>query len=530
MKMNLPYPLGVAWLLTFCVFLCVSVNVDADVKVRPDKVQLGESFTVVIQDPYLREALPNLDMSLFEQDFVIDDVYQDSELLRLKLYPLQPGEFVIPPQTFGHLVVPELTLKVENNPDVSVEWIAPNPRVYNQQLLTWMAKVTVSNPAYNVRYLAQNRNSNDAIETLILEQAGDVKHALNQHSLLDSFVGITHPLSAAYLMPNHPSISEVELFSPMVQVKNQGNKRWKFFDKSVKVQLEPLPLFLPMSAAVGSIEWQSDLNRRFFESGQLYLWEWTLSSMDMQVDYLKSAVYQLVTQLERASHIEFLSEATQAQERLTSDGLVSQLVVTIPFRLKSVGLASFPAMNLQYFNPQTGLVEQQRIDRRWALALPSWLVWVVQWGLLVMVLTTFFVVLLAVKQRLHNWRFRRALKEAIQSDTSVDDVWQAMLEWQRQHRQWKVEFKALYHPEFKSRKQPVWQRWIVQIESVPTQNSFSRYQQWFEFFYGRDPALIELFELMNRHYYADHLVHSDQDTLNIEMMRLVEICFLNKSL
>lgn len=470
----------------------------AEVKVRPDKVKLGEAFTFVIKGEYLSEALSKLDLEIFTENFVIDDYYQDSNIFRLKLYPLREGRFVIPKQQAKHIKIPELELLVECNPDVKVEGHSPEKQAYSQQLIPWFATVTVNNSAFKVSYVPQEYNSNNKLEELISETATNTTSDQST-GLFDAIIGSSHHLSAAYVMPGVNRAQTISFHSPMIQVKNRGNKRWKFFDRPRQIKVKPLPNFLPLSAAVAKIEWQLEPINWSYEAGQLHHWQWTLRSRNLTKDYLQGSLYQLIRQLEAAKNIEFFSETIDSKQRFVKDGVISELKVTIPYRLTSTGLASFPALSLRYFDPETGKVGLYQQSESWALALPSWLIWLLQWLLLVLVMAGLFTMLVVIKQAVLNWRFKQAIELALTKENTVDEIWQAMYEWQKNHRRWKINWQA-----WKTSERQMFQKLLLEVDQVFNESSLAQWQEWHQFFYASDPRLETLINQLNQYYYAEN--------------------------
>ena len=405
------------------------------VKIRPQKVQLGEPVTLVVEGEKLTKSIAKIDWSVFTQDFVIDDINQGSSLLRVRLYPLKTGKITIKAQSAGAIKIPETLVGVEENPDVQVGWNSPQTALYSQQQAIWQADVKVSNPAFLVE---------------LQSREGQVNQDVTVHLFKEK-------LMASYEMPTVFEAQTLTLESPVIEVKNTTNRRWKFFDYPQEVQLKPLPSFLPVSVAVGEIDWQIEPLNRFYQTGELDYWQWQLKGHGLTADYLKAAAYQLVSQLQHSQQISWLSESMIAEQTFDESGMLTKLQVQVPYRINQPGLVTFPELVLRAFNPQSGKVEQQTFNHSMALVLPAWIVWVVQWIALLLVLFVLFMALFLIKQAWYNLK----LVKAIRNTQTPQDIWFAMQAWQN-HQAWDQDSLALDS----STSIGLWQQWYFAAYAV----------------------------------------------------------------
>ncbi|WEJ62775.1 hypothetical protein [Thiomicrorhabdus lithotrophica] len=408
----------------------VQKNLSIKVKIRPEKVQLGEPVTLVIEGEQLAKSVVKIDWSVFTQDFVIDDINQGSNLLRVRLYPLKTGQFTIKAQAAGAIKIPETIVSVEENPGVQVDWSSPQAVLYSQQQAIWQADVKVSNPAFLIELQSREEQENQGV----------VVHLFKEN------------LMASYEMPTVFEAQVLTLSSPVIEVKNTTNRRWKFFDYPQEVQLQPLPSFLPVSVAVGQLEWEIKPLKHFYQNGELDYWQWQLNGHGLTGDYLKAVAYQLVSQLQHSEEVSWLSESMSLEQTFDEHGMLSKLQVQVPYRINQPGLVTFPELVLRVFNPQTGKVKQQTFNQSMALVMPAWIVWVVQWIALLLVLFGLFLVLFLIKQAWYNQKLVKAIRHAL----SPQDIWFAMQTWQN-HQAWHQTPSAVD----KSTSIGLWQQWYL---------------------------------------------------------------------
>lgn len=400
----------------------IRVYTDVQVKIRPTKIQLGQPVTFVIEGEDIAESVAKIDWSVFKKDFIVDSIDQGSSLFRAKLYPLKVGEFTLNAQRAGVVNIPQVMVQVEDNPNVSVIWQKPQETLFSQQQAAWQAEVKVNNPAFLVSIEKREKQSSEDVMVHLSKSSANA---------LDQQADAARIVNASYEMPSVFKATELMIDSPIVTVKNTGNQLWKFFDQALAVKVEPLPNFLPMSVAVGQIQWQAERLDYGYQVGDLHYWQWQLTGHGMTLDYLKGATYQLLQQLNSSNDVSWLSESMQSSTDFDSNGMLNRLTVEIPYRIEQPGLVTFPELNLRYFDPLTGKVLQQKLAENMALSLPNWLVWILQWFMLVAVLVLLFVNLFVFKQIWYNRQFKRAMYQA----ETAEQLWQEMQNWQN-HQAW----------------------------------------------------------------------------------------------
>jgi len=401
-------------------------TVDIKIKIRPRSVQLGQPVTLVIEGEHLAESISKIDWNLFRKDFVIDDIDQGSSLLRARLYPLHTGKHEIKAQRAGAINLPNMTIEVEENPNVEVAWQSPSIGLYSQQQAVWKAKVKVSNPAYLVELTAREGRVNKDVTVHVLQEASIENTNTGDASSLERVVGTSHSLISSYEIPSVFNVEEMILDSPVVEVKNTSNQRWKFFDFPKEVQVKPVPSFLPMSVAVGELDWRIDTLSGLYKTGSLHYWQWTLIGKGVTSEYLKGTAYQLLSQLQHSDNISWLSESIEVEDSADSQGMLTSLKIQVPYRINQAGLVTMPELVLRSFNPETGMISQQMYPSTTAWVLPAWLMWIVQWLILLLVLMGLFMSLYLIKQFWFKYKLTRAIRFA----NSANEIWLALQAWQ----------------------------------------------------------------------------------------------------
>ena len=403
------------------------------VTTKPTKVVLGEKITLTIRGESLNQSFEKIDWSEFKRHFVIYDVDIGFDRIKVQLYPIDSGLFTMKGQKAGVIKLPNIEIEVSPNPEVSIEWHRPSANLYVHQNATWKALVTLKNIANKASYELRQGKLNQAVISRL--------QTLPVHTIENS-AGKTDTLVASYeikgLASSKPansiptnSISKgVVLHSPVITVKNTSNRRWHFFDKAQAVYLNPLPSFLPMTVAVGEIDWSSTPTNLLQATGELNYWSWQLTGKGLTKAYLNSVAHQLVSQIRHDPAIEWLSDSREIQTEYTTEGLQSSLKLRLPYRITQAGLAELPALQLPYFNPETGMLITKTQPATTLFAIPVWLIWLAQWLLLLLGLLVSFLTLMSLKQARLNLQLRGQIKRA----KDVQTLWQALYQWRCQQQ------------------------------------------------------------------------------------------------
>ncbi len=460
-------------LLLFALFGLLSQQAWSDdkmVRIFPQQVMLGERVTLSISGDQAMRDFDKLDLSTLQSVFAIHDIDASSDSIRLRLYPLSAGLLKIPQLKIGALTIPATPIKVEENPEVSIDWTAPPAEMYGGQNSLWKATVKVDNEAYKVSYQAQpNRDWHIQFEEQPVVQSS-------------ALIGGKTAVLVANYQPKTQLLLERRqqqlIHSPAVEVKNRSNRRWLFFDQPQTVKVKALPGFLPINMPLGQLSLQTQLPHGVKVSGDLNYWVWQLQGRSVDSALLKNVAHQLIAQIAHDPAMEWLTESRESQMALTEHGLNSQLTVRVPFRLLTSGLVNLPELQLRYFDSDSGKVVSQVVESEWLWVVPAWLMWVLQWSLLIVGLLVLYALLWLIKQAWLNWKLRQSISQA----QSAQQLIAALFAWQQQ-------------------QSGLWRLKSTQRHlSRPV--SLQQFKQWYEQVYGRSAALEALTVSLNQSLYA----------------------------
>lgn len=391
------------------------------ITISPKEVELGKAVTLVIRGREEVQAFELWDKKALLEHFALDIISSASDRLRIKLYAYDDGEFKVPEIRIGKLYIPETTIKVSKNPEITVNWGELPEQGYAQQMFFWPVEVGLENSAWRVELIEPGLDAKMREKwSYRLQKKSGVKIGFGdemQYRMAISyrFDDLLPPLKmVTFSMP-----------APQIKVRSPNGEQWVFYAPDHSYRLQPLPSFFPVSLLVGRLNWQASFLESSLVLNEVNYWQWELSAKDVDNRYLKELANQLQDGLEKIQEIEWLTAEESTEELMTEEGLQQTVKLLIPFRPQSLFWLQ-PEMTLRYFDPETGKLQSETIPARWHISLPYWL-WIVSQALMALIILLLAVVLGAMLWQ--NWRLKR-LRIAILRAERASDFAEALYCWQ----------------------------------------------------------------------------------------------------
>ncbi|RUM91880.1 MAG: hypothetical protein DSZ27_05000 [Thiomicrospira sp.] len=458
-------------LLPLLVGLLFASGVQAESKIYPKEVVIGNPVTWILSGYEIEKDYEKLDLTELQKQFVIYDIDGHSDRLRIKLYPLKTGNLIIPELKAGRLHVKPTTIKVLKNPEVSVSWQEPKKTVYPNETVLWSASVKADSAAILVENVLPE-NTPD----LPYEWIGQADPQIQE----GTFFGKKTVLASAVTMNQ---TGHIALKSPIIRIQNETNKRWVFGAPPASIQVRPLPSYLPAVIPLGKVSVQNAFSSQLIVKGRLYNWYLDLNGENVAVSDLPN----ITNQLGRDASIEWLTPNLEKQTTLTSDGLSSKVKIDQPFRVNHFGLTHLPALRLTYFDVNTGKLEDQFTSAQTLVVIPLWLMIVFQAVVAIIAVLIVLALGILLKASWTKYQLVTALKKA----DSATAVWGAIMRWS--HKQLKPirngQAWVFFQPESSA-------------ESELSEQSLGQWLERFESQYGHSDEARVMIELLNEQFYS----------------------------
>lgn len=393
--------------LLVSLLLC-SLSVWAEVKVYPKTVQLGEPITLVFLGEKIEQDFAQMDKAPIRQNFEIYDVEGYSDRVRLTLYPLQTGTLRLPEMQQGQIAFKGVDIEVQENSEVQLIWQHPldSEPLFAQQPYLW--QVTVKGDSALSIELEAHPHPKELSKSAFQSAPVRVETGL---------FGDERHFVLAYWAEQ--SVQQLVLRSPVIRVKNRSQKTWLFFDKSQKVDVKPLPNYLPLRMPVGKLQLEAQSLPFWLEVGQLTLWKIRLLAQNVQADLLPNLAQQFES---TPKGLEWLTPSTEVLQTWSQKGWQTQQSWQLPFRVNQLGWVVMPSLRLTYFDTETRQLQDVWIPGSFHILVPSWLVMLFKGFALLSLILVVALLALLVKGHWLKWRAQKAIVAA----QNVTDVWLAL--------------------------------------------------------------------------------------------------------
>jgi len=182
--------------------------------------------------------------------------------------------------------------------------------------------------------------------------------------------------------------------TPALRYSEGGRVHYLFEFHPMVINVKALPPYLPPYIPMGQLKLDSRFPEIFDQlrpakTDSVYYWDIYIRGKNIS----KDALPELLQQIRSNRQIKFLPAKITSGISKQHESVTQTLHYSIPFMIKQSGLARFPDLRLQYFDPASGRmhVSQYQINNKLALNLP------LQWLLVLLLLALLIWVLVIIK-------------------------------------------------------------------------------------------------------------------------------------
>lgn len=373
---------------------------------RQIELKLGESYYLTLSSENAQRDYESLDLSGLAEFFVLDDSAQTSQRIRLRLTPIQVGNFTQPGLVAGDLHVPAMEFKVLPNPEVAIQWQKSADKIYQNQAVSWQISVELQDVGLPVRLV-----ENAAKNLIINPQA--ISQNINK---LNKTKGLKFVQAEIF-----PKAGRHNLQLPAVEVQTRRGDKWLFYPAPQQVEVLPIPSYLPAKMPAGNFA--ISLHRPvLIKRGDLQTVNLNIKAINH--NYLPNLAQSLQISTDE-QQIEWLTAKVLNQQQLGLQGLLVEQQLQLPIRVHRLGFGKFAAFSFQYLDPVTGKLAKIDLPATVYLALPAWLIYLGVGFLLALVLALFIAGFKYIKIAWYNCVLRLNLWRA----TRPVEIWVAYRNW-----------------------------------------------------------------------------------------------------
>jgi hypothetical protein len=335
---------------------CLALE-SVDAKLDRSSSELGKPVNLVITADDSKQDLSALPLDELRDTFAIGSRDYTKELLdtdtrttisrqqlRLQLYPRRKGKLTAPSIRIGKRFTREIPLDVvaakHKGKPIDVDWQLSQAKTWQREQV--MVRIRITTPEEFATLELQNEEVHGFEITPLPVTRANITDNANKRTVL------TTGWSVLPLLPGTRTLA-----LPAIEYHSDGVRRRLFYLPTIKLTVRPLPSYLPPTIPVGKIEVNSRVSpEKIHYPGEVAYWNITLTSQSLPPYWLPPVLRQVKSD----KNVEFLPASSKRELRPDKTGVNGSVQHSIPFKILKNGVAELPALNIQYFDTETGKI------------------------------------------------------------------------------------------------------------------------------------------------------------------------------
>jgi hypothetical protein len=367
------------YFLLRCVFILCAVlaglpiHVSAaafTVQAASPQIEFGKPLTLTLRSATISQALDTLTLTALQENFAIKPLgspainkHSHQQRWQLRLYAYHVGQHTIPSLSFAGGVSKPITLSV--TPPIDAKTQAPIEITHD---------ISTTTPWYKQQVLVTRRFTTAApivvfdTPEITLSNAKAIPLLVKREPVTAQIPALTRHTTGWAVFPLQHGAQTIEL--PPIAYVRDGVRTHLFYQKPFVLKVKPLPVYLPATIPVGTLQL-----RLISYPGQFHFSQ-HLAEAQLQLTahgMLAADLPVLTPQLRSSDAITLHPLEHVAQQTATTAGIHSVADYRLPFTLHSQGLPSLPALRVQYFDPATGKIHGDDICWPRLMVVNRWL-------------------------------------------------------------------------------------------------------------------------------------------------------------
>ena len=293
-----------------------------------------------------------LDTKDLDTELVVDNITKNNDYgaqettavrrqtLSLKLYPRQTGELLIYPFSIDNisskqhkLVISEPSTRGEK---ISFSWSLSSSEAWQREQIILSLKVTTPEQYASIKLEKQSVNGFEITPLPVDRRWEKGSHGWNS------------VIRAGWsLLPLKTGKAVIDL--PAIEYHLNGVTRRVFYLPELKLNIRPLPSYLPPTIAVGKIIIESSVKPAgMLNTNELAYWNISIESKSLTPYWLPP----VLRQIKSSNNIQFFPAASKRSIQPDSKGTNARVSHSIPFKALNNGFTELPEISIQYFDPK----------------------------------------------------------------------------------------------------------------------------------------------------------------------------------
>ncbi len=347
------------------------------------QVEYGKPLWITIRTELNDKTLEKIDFTPWEELVYVDkqfitvhDKVTKTPATQIRLYPRQPGQLTLPSLRFENDRTIPVNVTVTRPVDpksasqININCPAPVTDVWQLQQLSIFCEIDIQD-SHVVFEHTRDTEQRDEIFPISIN-SGEIKSTKGYFRYHIGWVII-------------PTATGETAFSlPPVNMVRDGVITHRFYLPYTRLQVNPLPAYLPGTIPVGKVQVdQYKVVQNWLSPGEL-----STINLDITLNGVtETSMPAYEVQLQSNEVFQFHASQKSVIQKTDTTGISTTVRYAIPVTITKQGIHIMPAIRLQYFEPDQGVIKTFHVTGQRLTIISNWL----QAVLLLLVLILLFI-------------------------------------------------------------------------------------------------------------------------------------------
>ena len=345
-------------LLLFCLALSTPLHAEqlsVHVHTDPDKIIYGKTLDIQVVADYLNSPIQALRVKPLLRNFSLEYLDKDPgsvehQELWLRLHPRRAGKLTIPSLQLLDVYSDPVDIIVKppqvDGKDIIVSASLNSGKVWQRQQTLLTVQIDSPQRFYNVEFDEFNIRGFELIPITV--QKSSVEKTAGDKRYRTRLGWILVPLT----------VDDYQISMPGIRYIEGGWKLFEFYTPQLNLTVKRLPSYVGPDIVVGNLDYQLSAKPDYFQSTKnINHVSYVLHGHGIIADWLP----RLDDQFSEIDNLTVYPAIEQQSVETNFDGLSSTQLITVPYKSKGFAWQRIPAVETQFFDPDSGKLQIARV-------------------------------------------------------------------------------------------------------------------------------------------------------------------------
>lgn len=318
------------------------------VELDKDQTEYGKPITATITASDIKQPVELLKLNEVRQNFHIEQKRYDKQAsqqrLILKLVPRIQGSIVFPALKLAEVSSEIIPIKVTTGrvkgETIKLKMTQSYKKVWQRQQLLITLEVITSDQFASLKTRTPNL---PGFKVIALKSGRQWKKV--------NGIRKTYLQTGWAIYPLLAGVQQLAL--PAITYHLGGVQKRSYYLPLIKLEVKKLPPYIPPTLPVGTVTLESSLGSDYvLGNNSLAFWNISLKSNEVMPQWFPA----ILRQVESTEGQKYFPVDSKRTLKKTENGIQSEVVHRIPFKLITSGRHTLAALGFQYFEPKSGRI------------------------------------------------------------------------------------------------------------------------------------------------------------------------------